>query len=115
MANNTIIKGVVIGAGIASVAAAIAGTYFLYGAKDAAKNRRKVKAWMFKAKGEILEQIENLSEVNEEIYNKIVKEVSEKYQAIKNIDKKDVTDFMDELKGHWKNIAKEIGISGKKR
>jgi hypothetical protein len=112
MENNSISKSIAVGAGIA--VALIAGTYFLYGSKNATKNRKKVKAWSLKAKGEILEQLENLSEVNEEIYHKIVKEVSDKYQAVKNIDKNDIVEFIEELEGHWKNIAKELGISNKK-
>jgi gas vesicle protein len=112
--NHSIIKGIAVGAGIATVAAAIAGTYFLYGSKNASKNRKKVKAWTFKAKGEILEQLENLSEVSEGAYHKIIKDVSNKYQELKNIDKNDITEFTEELKSHWKNIAKEIGIPNKK-
>jgi hypothetical protein len=108
---NKIIKNIALGAGVAT---AIAGIYFLYGSKSAAKNRKKVKAWTFKAKGEILEQFENLSEMSEEAYDKIVKEVSEKYQALKNIDKKDIEEFVAELKSYWKNISKEIGVSSKK-
>ena len=104
MANN-FIKGAAAGAGIV---AAVAGTYFLYGSKNAGKNRKKVRSWMLKARGEILEQLENLSEVNENAYHKIVKEVSDKYRALKNIDKKDIAEFADELKSHWKNIAEEI-------
>ena len=101
-------KDVLIGVGIAALVAATAGTYFLYGSKNAPKNRKKVKGWMLKAKGEILEKLENLSEVNEEIYHKIVGEVSDKYQALKSIDKKDVMAFADELKKHWKGIEKDI-------
>jgi hypothetical protein len=111
MKKNSIIKSVALGA---TITAAIAGTYFLYGSKNASKNRRKVKSWMLKARGEILERLENISEVNENIYRKIVKDVSEEYQALKNIDKKDIAEFVDELKGHWKNIAKELKVSNKK-
>lgn len=114
MKNNSIVKNIAVGAGIVALAAAAAGTYFMYGSKDAKKNRKKVKSWTLKARGEILEQLENASEVSEEIYQKIVDEVSGKYQELKNIDKKDVADFVKEVKGHWKNIAKEIGLSKKK-
>lgn len=107
-------KDILIGVGIAAVVAAAAGTYFLYGSKNAVKNRKKVKGWMLKAKGEILEKLENLKEVNEEIYHKIVNEVSNKYQAVKSIDKKDVVEFAKELKSHWKSIEKEIKAFHKK-
>jgi hypothetical protein len=114
MKKNSVANDMAIGAGIATVAAAIAGTYFIYGSKNAAKNRKKVKSWMLKAKGEILEQLESLSEINEEIYHKIVKEVSDKYQALKNIDKQDMAEFIEELKSHWKNIEGEIKRHNKK-
>ncbi|MCX6719581.1 MAG: hypothetical protein NTV36_00500 [Candidatus Staskawiczbacteria bacterium] len=114
MENNKVIKGVATGAGLVALVAAAAGMYFLYGSKDSVKNRKKVKSWMLQAKGEVLEQLENLSEVNEDVYKKIVKEVSDKYQALKSIDQEDVMEFMDELKGHWKNIAKELSKKPKK-
>jgi hypothetical protein len=107
-------KGIFMGVGLAAVAAAIAGAYFLYGGKDAAKNRRKVKSWMFKAKGEILEKIENASDLTKESYEKIVDEVSNKYRALKNIQQNELSGFVDEVKSHWKNIAKELSSSAKK-
>jgi hypothetical protein len=101
---------------VAAAVAAIAGAYFLYGSKNAPKNRKKVKAWSLKAKGEVLEKLEKLSDVNEQIYHKIVDEVSEKYQKMKNIDQKDIAEFIKELKSHWKKIEKEIKkkLPGKK-
>ncbi|MEI6057523.1 MAG: hypothetical protein WCQ60_00945 [bacterium] len=112
-AESSLGKKVALGAGLAAIAAAAAGTYFLYGAKNAAKNRKQVKAWSLKAKGEVLEKLEKMSDVNEEIYHKVVAQVADKYTKLKNIDASDVADFADELKGHWKSIAKEIGISKK--
>lgn len=109
---NHMSKGakVAIGTGLATLAAVAAGTYFLYGSKGAKKNRRQVKSWALKAKAEVLEQLESLSEVNEEIYHRIVKEVTSRYQALKHLDPKDVMDLASELKAHWKDIAEEIGI-----
>lgn len=98
-----------VGTGLAAVAAAaIAGTYFLYGSKSASKHRKQVKAWSLKAKGEILEQLEKLSTVNEETYHKVIKQVANKYKTLKRLDAKDVVEFAEELKGHWKDIAKEV-------
>ncbi|MEK7494187.1 MAG: hypothetical protein AAB630_03475 [Patescibacteria group bacterium] len=97
-----------VGAGLAAVAAAVAGTYFLYGSKNAPKHRKQVKAWSLKARGEILEQLEKLSKVDEAAYHKVIKQVASKYKALKRLDAKDVVEFAEELKGHWKDIAKEI-------
>lgn len=105
---NNLAKDVLIGAGLVAVVAAAAGAYFLYGSKNAKQNRKKVKAWTLKAKGEILEKLEKLKDINEGIYHKIVNEVSNKYQALKSIDKNDVMEFARELKSHWKSISKEI-------
>ncbi len=108
MKKDNLVKDVLIGAGLVAVVAAAAGTYFLYGSKNASKNRKMVKSWSLKAKGEILEKLENAKEISEEVYHKIINEVADKYHTLKNIDKKDVMEFADELKTHWKQIEKEI-------
>lgn len=102
-----------VGAGLVAVAAAAVGTYFLYGSKNAPKHRKQVKAWSLKARGEILEQLEKLAKVDEETYHKVIKQVASKYKTLKRLDAKDVVEFADELKGHWKDIAKEVARSAK--
>lgn len=102
---------VAVGAGIAALTAAAAGTYFLYGSKHAARHRRLVKAWSLKARGEILERLEQLSEINETAYNKAIKEVSAQYKTLHRLNPKDVAEFVGELKGHWQDIAREIKTS----
>lgn len=94
--------------GLAAVAAAaVAGGYFLYG-KDGAKNRKTVKGWMLKAKGEVLEQLEKGKEVTEEVYHQVIDKVAQKYQTMKNIDLADLNGMVKELKGHWKSIKKQL-------
>ncbi|MCX6763697.1 MAG: hypothetical protein NTZ97_03115 [Candidatus Moranbacteria bacterium] len=97
-----------IGAGLAAVAVAAAGIYFLYGTKKGAKTRKQIRGWMLKAKGEILEKMENMKDLSEEAYDKIIDEVSAKYKVVKSIDKKDLEQFAKELKSHWKDIKKEM-------
>lgn len=111
---NNLAKDVLATGALAALVAAAAGAYFLYGSKDAKKNRKKVMSWTLKAKGEILEKLENLEEVSEPVYHKIVKEVSDKYQTLKKIDKKDIIEFVTELKKHWKSIEKEVKAFHKK-
>jgi hypothetical protein len=48
-----------IGVGVTAGMLAAVGGYFLYGAKDAKKNRKTVNSWMLRAKAEVLEGIEN--------------------------------------------------------
>lgn len=114
--NDTVGSGVMVGVGLAALAAAAAGTYFLYGSKNASKNRKIVKGWMLQAKGEIVEQLETVKDINEEVYHRIVQEVTDRYEKLKNIDLQEMKVFRDELKTHWGNIKKDIQapIGGKK-
>ena len=97
-------KAVGIGAGIA--AAAALGAYFLYG-KDGAKNRKKVKGWALKAKGEILERLEQLQDVSEDAYHNIVEQVTARYKDAKNVDAKELKAIIAEAKKHWVSMKKK--------
>src|SRR3989344_4865711 len=106
---GSVVKRVAIGTGVvAAAAAAAAGMYFLYGSKNAAKNRRLVKAWSLKARGEGLERLEQLFEINERVYRQVVEEVSSRYKKLKHLSSKEVSEFGTELRKHWKDIAKEV-------
>lgn len=105
---------VAVGAGIAALAAFAAAGYFLYG-KDGAKNRKKVRGWMLKAKGEVLEGVEKMKDVSEADYKMIVDKVGAKYKAVKSIDPAEVEAMVRELHGHWKNIKKSISPAPKKK
>lgn len=95
------------GIGLAIAAAAAAGAYFLYGSKDAKKNRKAIKGWVLKAKGEVIEKIEQVKgELTEENYNKIVDGVVAKYSKLKTTTEDDVQELLKDMKGHWKNIKK---------
>ena len=56
--------------GLSAVAAAV-GAYFMYGSKKAAKNRKAVKSWMFKAKADVLEALENTQDMSKREYEKL--------------------------------------------
>lgn len=95
--------GVAVGAGVAALAAAAAGVYFLYG-KEAPKRRKAVRGWMLKAKGEVLEQLEKLPEVSEQTYYGLVDAVAAKYAGLKNVDSAELGEMARELRGYWKGI-----------
>ncbi len=92
-------KVVAISAGVAALAAA---GYFFFG-PNGEKNRKKMKGWMIKMKGEIIEKLEAVKEVTEPVYESIVDSVSAKYAAV--VDKKELADLVSELKKHWKSIS----------
>ena len=103
---------VLVGAGIV---AAMAGAYFLYGSKDAAKNRKKIKGWTLKAKGEVLEKLEKVEHASKEQYEKTVDAVLGKYKTLKNVDLKEVEALAKDLKRHWKAFQAELKNGGKKK
>ena len=94
-------------------AAAIAGAYFIHGNKPAQKKIKQVKGWALKAKGEVLQKVESLKEVNEDLYKKAVDAVMTRYENVKNIDTTEVQSIANELKSHWKNIKKELSVGSK--
>ena len=91
--------------GLSAVAAAV-GAYFMYGSKKAAKNRKAVKSWMFKAKAEVLEALENTQEMSKKEYEKLIDAVGSSYSNIATASRADLAAFKKEMKEHWLEIAK---------
>jgi hypothetical protein len=114
MAKKTSSKDQASGLGIAVAAAAAAGIYFLYGSKDAKKNRKVIKGWTLKAKGEVLEKMEQAKEqLTEENYHMLVDGVMDKYKKLKGDHQEEIDAAVKELKGHWKSIKKHVGAAAK--
>ncbi|MDD5165284.1 MAG: hypothetical protein PHG25_01975 [Candidatus Pacebacteria bacterium] len=97
-----------IGVGIAALAAAAAGAYYLYGSDKSAKNRKHVKSWMLKMKAEVMDHVENMKDLSQNAYNKIIDEVSDKYSKIKDIDTDELKSLAERMKSHWKEIQADI-------
>ncbi len=97
--------GMEVGMALAGLAA-VAGAVFLYGTEAGKKKRKAMKGWMLKAKGEVMEKLENLKEVNEENYNKVVEAVEAKYKALKTVAPEDLAEVVADLKKSWKHIVK---------
>ena len=95
---------------LAATAMAAAGAYILYGSKNAPKNRSVMKGWAVKAKGEVMQKMEALKEMDEDTYHNVIDSITNRYKAV---DQKEVKALVTELKSHWKNIQKEIGASKK--
>jgi len=108
--NNQVVG---IGVGITAAAVAAAGAFFLYGSKNAAKNRKAVKSWTLKAKADVLEKIEDAKDMTKEEYEQLIDTVSSAYQNAKNASKVDLSTFKKEMKEHWQQIAKSA-VAGSK-
>jgi len=105
--------GEVVGIG-ATVAALGAAAYIMFG-PDAKKNKKAIKGWAVKMKGEIIEKLEEAKEITEPVYHKAVDTVSAKYAKIKKIDPKELKIVVDEVKKHWKGLVKDISSKTKAR
>lgn len=101
---KSIITPKVVGVSVATIAAGVAGVYFL----RSAKNRKKLKGWMLKMKGDALEKVENLKEVTEPVYHKVIDEVAKRYQTLKRVDQQELMQIIKELKDHWKYIDQKV-------
>jgi uncharacterized protein (DUF2225 family) len=99
-----------IGAGVAALSAA---AYVLFG-PDGKKNRKIIKGWAVKMKGEIIEKFETAKELTEPVYHQIVDSVQSKYAKLKNVDQEDLAKTIAEIKKHWKSLQKDaIGKKSK--
>ncbi|HLP86408.1 MAG TPA: hypothetical protein VK153_00835 [Candidatus Paceibacterota bacterium] len=92
-----------IGAGIVALSAA---AYILFG-PNGKKNRKAIKGWAVKMKGEVIEQLEKAKTLTEPLYNKIIDKVKAKYSKLKDIDPEELRILAEEIKKQWKVIQKE--------
>ena len=97
----------VIGAGLVLAAIAAAGTYFLTGKRGQA-NREKIAAWTLKMKGEILEKMRQMKDVNKEAYHALVDEVGQRYERVGRVSAAEMRHLKTELKGAWVHISKQL-------
>ncbi|MEX0913226.1 MAG: hypothetical protein WDZ56_01705 [Candidatus Paceibacterota bacterium] len=102
-----------IGVALTTAAVAAAGAYFLYGSPNASKNRKTVKSWALKAKGEVLEVLEKAGNLTAEEYQATVEKVLAGYSQLNTISKTELADFRKEMLENWQKIAK--GTKGAKK
>ncbi len=112
MAKKTIKKVVVsdahklgIGVGLTTAAVAAAGAYFLYGAKDAPDNRKKVKSGILRAKAEVLETLENAREITEDEFHDLVDGVAATYSKVQSLSKNDLKEFKTDMADNWQDLV----------
>ncbi len=99
-----------IGFGLTAAAVTAAGAYFLYGSKKASQNRKKVKGWVLKAKGEVLEGLEKAKAITEEEYRALVETASGAYGTMKNATAGEVKDFKKEMQNHWVELQRSKAV-----
>jgi hypothetical protein len=90
------------GAGIAALAVA---TYFFTGDRGV-KNKKHLRGWAVRMKGEVLEKIEDAREVTEPIYKEIVDKVAKAQMVAGSIPKKEILELAEDLKKDWKVLTR---------
>ncbi|MBP6884209.1 MAG: YtxH domain-containing protein [Candidatus Pacebacteria bacterium] len=96
-------KVLAVSIGIAAVSAA---AYLLMG-KNGKTNRKNLKGWMLKMKGEVVEKLEKMKEVTEEKFENVVSDISEKYRAMSHVDSDDLEKEVKLLRSDWKALVKK--------
>jgi hypothetical protein len=97
-----------IGVGLVGLAAlGAAATAYLY-RKGGEKDRAKIKGWMLKTKGELLENLESARELSQKRYHELVDQATKKYGNAKQATAPERKRLQRDLKSAWKKIAKEL-------
>ncbi|MGQ0645906.1 MAG: hypothetical protein ACT4O3_10520 [Elusimicrobiota bacterium] len=94
-------KSVVAGLGLAAAAAAL-----VYGRK--AKNRKEIRSWMLKLKGDVLEKLEDVKEVNEESYKAVVDQAAARYRRLKDVNQEELKGLVGDIKASWKEFKSKL-------
>lgn len=102
---------VAIGAGVAALAAA---SYYFFG-PEGKKNQKKMKGWMIKMKGDIVDKMEDAQDMTEAAYHAIVDSVSSAYQKSSKVAASDVADYVTILKKQWRGISGTLKKPAKKK
>ena len=94
--------------GIGATAAALgAAAYIMFG-PDAKKNKKAIKGWAIKMKGEIIEKLEDAKEITEPVYHQIIDTVRAKYEKVKKVDPKELELAVADVKKHWKSMMRDM-------
>lgn len=96
-----------VGASLGVAAIAALGTYLMYGERGE-RNRKIIAGWALKMKGEVLEKVEEIKELSEEEYFRIVDEVSARYSRLGRVSAEELRHMTSELKGAWAHISHEL-------
>ncbi|HAF95971.1 MAG: hypothetical protein A2X34_02355 [Elusimicrobia bacterium GWC2_51_8] len=99
--------GKMMGAGIGMAALAAAGAYFLYGKKGAG-NRERMAGWALQLKGEVLEKMEKLKDLDQEAYEKLVDETAARYVRVKRVSAAGLKNITADLKNAWAHIGEQL-------
>ncbi|HWO07373.1 MAG TPA: hypothetical protein VNM40_02205 [Candidatus Paceibacterota bacterium] len=108
-----------LGAAAAATGAALAAAYYLYGSEDAAKHRRQLKKWARDAEREIVQAARKAKNkvLTDRNVRALITEAAHRYRMTKDLDPKDVRDFVARMQSRWyavREALEEEGTKGKR-
>jgi len=106
--NGWLVGGVFLLALMGSVA-----SYFLGGDKNK-NNRAKAKAWMTKARDEVMRDLKRVGRVSEKEFERIITKVQNRYAGLKSVDNRELKAFISDMRKHWKEVVREVKKGTKK-
>ncbi len=95
----------------ALAAGALAG-YLFYG-PSGAKNRKKLRGWMLRAKADVLDRVERTREITQDTYEELVHTVMDKYKKMKQVNDAEAEALARELKRYWRTVKRELSASAR--
>ncbi len=100
----------------AATGAALATAYYLYGSEDAAAHRRKVKSWAKSAEKEIVSGAKKLKTkaLTDKNVRALITEAARRYEMTKDLDPKEVREFVASMQKRWRGARKMLVSSAKK-
>jgi hypothetical protein len=104
-------QALAVGAGLAAIAAAAAGVYMLTGKN--AKNRKKLGKWFDDMQRDVVNQLHKAGKVTQSSYNKVIESTAKNYKGLKNVSTAEIATAVNDLKGSWKAIAREVDNASK--
>lgn len=99
-------KKVAAGIGIGVALAAAAAAVYAFSGEEGKKRRKKVAKWAQDMQRDAVHALKSSKTMTKKMYNSAVDELSKKYAAVKNVDKKELALLAVELKKNWERIHK---------
>jgi len=67
-----------------------------------------IAGWALKMKGEVLDKLESLKEIDQEAYHRLVDRAARRYRRAQRVSAGDLKRLTVELKGAWTQISKQL-------
>jgi len=99
------------GSGLLAATLGAAITYFFYGTKEGTEKRERIRNYAGKMKNKMEEAsgaMGELKNTGKEFYENMASLFKDKYEDIKNLNKDEVGELAQKIRGHWEDMREDI-------